>query len=71
MWCENTLYAGSTSLEPETPESGEMTGALPPCPIIRGSTGAEVLFHNSIIGHFMVYKDRLETKLLHHFSYYF
>ena len=27
----------------------------------KGATGAEVHFHNSIIGHFMVYQDRLET----------
>jgi len=30
--------------------------------------GAEVYFHNSIIGNFMVYQDRLETNLLQLFA---
>jgi len=33
-------------------------------PFQQGKTGAEVPFHNSIIGNFMVYQDRLETNLL-------
>jgi len=39
-------------------------GGNPPCPFVRGETGEEVPFHNSIIVHFMVYKGRLKTKLL-------
>jgi len=35
----------------------EYNGALLPYPYIRGATGALVLFHNSTIGHFIVYKD--------------
>jgi len=31
--------------------------------------GAEVPFHGSIIGHFMVYKVRLETNLLRVFAH--
>jgi len=36
--------------------AAEFTGALPPCPFIRGAAGALVPFHNSIITHFIVYK---------------
>jgi len=32
-----------------------------PFPFIRGTTGAEMPFHRSVIGNFMVYQDRLET----------
>jgi len=32
-------------------------GALPPRPFKRGTTRAEVHFHNSIIGNFMVLKQ--------------
>jgi len=32
-------------------------------------TGAEVLFHNRIIGNFIVYQDRLETNLLQLFAH--
>jgi len=39
------------------------------CPFKSGATGAEVPFHNRIIGNFMVYQDRLETKLLQLFAH--
>jgi len=39
------------------------------CPFKRGATGAEVPFHNSIIGNFMVYHDRLEINLLQLFRH--
>jgi len=39
-------------------------GALPPCSFIKGATGAKVLFCKRIIGNFMFYQDRIETKLL-------
>jgi len=51
------------------PERGGMTGAFSPCPFKRGATGAEVLFHNRIIGNFMVFEDRLETNLLQLFAH--
>jgi len=38
-----------------TPENGGMAGALPSLPFQKRPTGAEVPFHNSIIGNFMVY----------------
>jgi len=46
------------------PESGDMTGALPPCPFIREAWGTEVPFYKCTIGKFMVYQDRLETDLI-------
>jgi len=39
------------------------------CPLKRGATGAEVPFHNSIIGNFMVYQDRFEINLLQLFGH--
>ena len=36
--------------------AAEYNGALPPCPFIKGETGALVPFHNSIMCHFIVYK---------------
>jgi len=33
-------------------------------PFRKGSNGADVPFHNSIIGNFIVYQDRIETHLL-------
>jgi len=39
------------------------------CPFKRGATGAEVPFHNSVIGKFMVYQDRLEINLLQLFGH--
>jgi len=49
--------------------AAEYNGALLPCPYIRGTTGALVPFHNSIIGHFIVYKDRVERNLLQLFAH--
>jgi len=40
-----------------------------PLPFQKGATGAEVPFHNSTIGEFMVYQDRLETNLLRLFGH--
>jgi len=39
------------------------------CPFKRGATGAEVPFHNSIIGNFMVKQDGLEINLLQLFGH--
>jgi len=36
---------------------------------LTGGTGVGVLFHNSIIGTFMMYQDRLETNLLQLFAH--
>jgi len=47
-------------LSPGTPEKGAMAGELHPLPFQNGATGAEVPFHNSIIGNFMVYKVDLK-----------
>ena len=52
-----------------TPEREEMTGHFP---LTFHSNGGreEVPFHNnSNIGHFMIYKNRLETNLLHLFAF--
>ena len=46
-----------------TPENGDMAGAFPPPPFSKGCNGVAVPFHNSIIGNFMVYQDRLEINL--------
>jgi len=45
-----------------------MMGLFPP-DLLKGATGAEVPFHNRIIGNFMVDKHRLETKLLQLFAH--
>jgi len=42
----------------------EGTLGIAPFPFQKKETGPEVPFHNSIIGYFMVYQDRLETNLL-------
>jgi len=44
-------------------------GGTAPLPFQKGATGAEVPFHTSIIGNFMVYQDRLETNLLQLFGH--
>jgi len=49
--------------------AAEFNGALLPCPYIKGATGALVPFHNSIIRHFIVYKDLVETNLLQLFAH--
>jgi len=41
----------------------------PLCSFKRGATGADVPFHNSIIGNFIVYEDRLEINLLQLFPH--
>ena len=46
-----------------------MVGALPSLPFQKGTTGAEVLYHNSIIGNIMLYQDLLETNLLQVFGH--
>jgi len=51
------------------PENGDMAGAFPPLPFQKGCNGAAVPFHNSIIGNFMVYQDRLELNLLQQFGH--
>jgi len=47
-------------MEAGMPETGGMTGRFPRLPFHKGAK----LRHNSIIGHFMVYKYQLETNLL-------
>jgi len=44
-------------------------GGIAPLPFQKEATWAEVSFHNSIIGNFMVYQDRLETNLLQLFGH--
>jgi len=39
-------------------------GGTSPCPSEAGVTGAQVSLHNRIKRNFMIYQDRLETKLL-------
>jgi len=41
-----------------------MACAFPLLTFQQGKTGAEVRFHNSILGNFLVYQDRLEAILL-------
>jgi len=41
---------------------------IAPCPFKRGETVEELSFHNSIIGNFIVYRDRIETTLLQLFA---
>jgi len=52
-----------------TPESGSMTRVGTPHLSKGGETGAEAPFHNSIIGNFMVYQDRVEVNLLQLFAH--
>ena len=42
---------------------------IAPCPFERGATGAEVPFHNNVIGSFMVCQYRIETNLLQLFAH--
>jgi len=53
----------STILKPQSGalESGRVA---PPSSFKRWETEAEVPLHYSIIGHFMVYQDRIGTNLL-------
>ena len=44
-------------------------GHYPLCPFKRGTTGVEMLHHNSIIGNIMLYQDLLETNLLQLFGH--
>jgi len=44
-------------------------GGIATLPFQQGETGAEVPFHKSIIGNFMVYQDWLETNLLQLFGH--
>ena len=47
------------------PSPGKIpSDAHAPCPFIKGTAGAEVPFHECIIGNFMVCQDRIETNLL-------
>jgi len=61
-------HAPLTASKPERRRAGKWWSAVP-CPLLRGATWAEVPFHNSIICHFMVYKDRLEKTLLQLFAH--
>jgi len=48
---------------PGTSENGGMRKHFLLCTFKRGATGTQVPFHNSIIGNFMVYQDRLEINI--------
>jgi len=48
----------------EMPQSDDIVR----CPFKRGETGAELSFHYSIIGNFIVYRDRIEKTLLQLFA---
>jgi len=39
-------------------------GGIASLPFQKGATGAEVPFHNNVIGNFVVYQDRIERNLL-------
>ena len=53
-----SLYA------PNSASTGKMDKPPRYLPFRKGSNGADVPFHNSIIGNFIVYQDRIETFLL-------
>jgi len=42
---------------------------IAPCPFKKLAVGAEVPFHNSTIGHFMVHENLLETHVLQPFAH--
>jgi len=44
-------------------------GALSPCPVIKGATGAAVPFYKNIVSNFMVHQDRIETNFLQLFAH--
>jgi len=48
-------------LYPGTPEWGCITGALTPCPLKGGATGAQVPLRTSITSNFIIYEDRFEA----------
>jgi len=52
-----------------TPENGGSREHCTLSPFESGATVAEVPFHNSILGNFMVYQDRLEINLLQPFGH--
>ena len=57
-------------LSPPNPVSMGLGGGIGPSALsTRWATGAEVPFHKSIIGSFMVCQDRLETNLLQLFGH--
>jgi len=56
-------------VQARTPESEEMAGHCPPALSKGGGTGAEVPFHNNVIGNFVVYQYRVETNLLQLFAH--
>jgi len=66
MWLLNAdILAGNAArqwllIAASTPESGDIALLT----FKKGATGAEVLYHNSIIGNFMVYQSRIETHFL-------
>ena len=60
------LYAPMLSLyAPSSASTGKWTHHMSRyLPFRKGSNGADVPFHNSIIGNFIVYQDRIHTDLL-------
>ena len=60
----NALFVLYTSI-PETLENGGTSS----CSFKNGAPGPEVPFHSNIIGNFIFYQDRLETKLLQLFEH--
>jgi len=51
-------------MHPTVLPPGKMDKSPRYLPFRKGSNGADVPFHNSIIGNFIVYQDRIETFLL-------
>jgi len=56
---------GTTTINYQVPENGSIASL----PFQKGATGAEVPFHNSTIGNFMVYQGRLDANLLQLFAH--
>jgi len=56
----NCAFFTYSQLLPGTPESGRLHGQCLSCSFKREETGAEVTFHNSIMGNFMVNKIYLK-----------
>ena len=55
----------SHSVHPTVLPRVKWTNHMPTClPFGKGTDGADVHFHNSIIGNFVVYQNQIETDLL-------
>ena len=65
----NGSHKPESVLSSGTSENGSMEAALSRCPFKMETTGLGVLFHNSIMGNFMAYQDRLEVNSLQLFAH--